>query len=157
MKSLELLGNRLSIMLKQSHIETGGKAVNTTLILCPALVGTWVCQHAARVKHSPRSLQLMKHTALLFMDSPNFNPVGSPCNWESHLVKVKTGIYWVLNTWQALFCYLYNKLKMLLLISPFITGNSHRFLDATQDLLRCNLGERGGIWEYAFVKLQRCP
>lgn len=38
MKSLELLGNGLSIRLKQYHIDTKGKEVSTTLILYPISV-----------------------------------------------------------------------------------------------------------------------
>lgn len=54
MKSLELLGNRLSVMLKQGHIEAAGEAVNTPWYYAHA--GTWVCQHAICVKHSLHSL-----------------------------------------------------------------------------------------------------
>lgn len=76
MKSLGLLGNRLPITRKQSHMETGGKAVDTTLILYPIvyeheyvnILHMWNSLHSLPLRKM--NTTFMKYSVLLLMDSP---------------------------------------------------------------------------------------
>lgn len=121
---MELLGNRLSIMLKQSHIETGGKAVNTPWYYAQ-FMQEHECVNTLYVWNTVFILYNSWNTAYSCSGAlPNFCPGGPPCNWDSSLAKVKTSIYWMFRTWHAVFCYWHNNLMILLLLSTFITENT---------------------------------